>query len=44
MKKILLSLMGIITLLTLTTNIVSDTSSENSDIKRVMLSEGDGGG
>ncbi|SCV21059.1 Protein of unknown function [Bacillus cereus] len=36
--------MGIITLLTLTTNVVSDNSSKNSDIQRVMLSEGDGGG
>ncbi|MGG0304180.1 hypothetical protein ABEY59_10410 [Bacillus albus] len=44
MKKILLSLMGIITLLTLTTNVVNDTSSKNSEIQKVMLSEGDGGG
>ena len=44
MKKTLLSLMGIITLLTLTTNVVNDTSSKNFEIQKIMLSEGDGGG
>ncbi|WP_258237011.1 hypothetical protein [Bacillus sp. NP247] len=44
MKKIILSLMGIITLLTLTANVVNDTSSNPSEILKVMLSEGDGGG
>lgn len=44
MKKALLSLMGIVTVLVLTVGVTNKTEVNSSVITNVMMSEGDGGG